>query len=119
MSVCPLCLMFCKLGWISGAGKAALVHCKNRVLQSGALLLGRKLDLTKVLLPRHQGAHVNIYGRTDMTVAMAMVMINPHHMCAFTAGRTCKSCDDGDDESPPKLQQACMTCHAWAVGCSP
>ncbi len=54
-----------------------------------------------------------------MTVAMAMVMINPHHMCAFTAGRTCKSCDDGDDESPPKLQQACMTCHAWAVGCSP
>jgi len=92
---------------------------QNRVLQSGALLLGRKLDLTKVLLPRHQGAHVNIYGRTDMTVAMAMVMINPHHMCAFTAGRTCKSCDDGDDESPPKLQQACMTCHAWAVGCSP
>ena len=59
-----------------------MVESNIRVLQSDALLLGRKPNSTKGFLARHQGTHVNMYGRTDMMVTMAAMMIIPHHMCA-------------------------------------
>ena len=60
----------------------------TRVLQSGELLPNKKPDPTKDFPARHQGEHLNIYSRTDMMLTTAMVMIIPHHICAFTAGYT-------------------------------